>query len=108
LELKVRDDEAGHLLAARSQQSADLPVAFILASDPGNVFQSQLKTLGLRTEIDREGRPVVRAMVPVDRKQLPALRPGTTVTAKIYCGRRSIGYVWFHDLVEAVQSYILF
>ncbi len=36
------------------------------------------------------------------------LRPGATVTAKVYCGRRSLGYVWFHDLLAFVQSRILF
>lgn len=46
--------------------------------------------------------------VAIDKKDLPNLRPGATVTAKIYCGRRSIGYVWFHDLIAFVQSRILF
>ena len=36
------------------------------------------------------------------------LRPGATVTAKIHCGRRSLGYVWFHDLMAFIQSRILF
>jgi hypothetical protein len=36
------------------------------------------------------------------------LRPGATVTTKIYCGRASIGYVWLHDLIAFVQTKILF
>ena len=43
-----------------------------------------------------------------DKQQLPELRSDTTVTAKVHCGRRSIGYVVFHELLETVQSKILF
>ena len=46
--------------------------------------------------------------VNVDRSSLPSLRPGATATAKIHCGRRAIGYVWFRDLWEFVQSKVLF
>ena len=31
------------------------------------------------------------------------LRPGAAVTANIYCGRRSLGYVLLHDLISFVQ-----
>ena len=31
-----------------------------------------------------------------------------TVTAKIECGRRSLGYVWLHDLLDAIRSWVLF
>ena len=33
---------------------------------------------------------------------------GATATAKIHCGKRAIGYVWFHDLVDFVRAKILF
>ena len=36
------------------------------------------------------------------------LRAGTRVTAKVHCGTRSIGYVMFHELMETVQSSVLF
>jgi hypothetical protein len=36
------------------------------------------------------------------------LKVGADVKAKIHCGRAAIGYVWFHDLWEFIQSRILF
>jgi hypothetical protein len=34
---------------------------------------------------------------------LTGLRPGATATAKVHCGRASIGYVWFHDAITWIQ-----
>ena len=46
----------------------------------------------------------------LSRADLPpaALRPGVSVTAKIVCGRSSLGYAWFHDVIAFVQSRLLF
>jgi hypothetical protein len=47
--------------------------------------------------------------VRIDKQDLPeGIIPGTQISAKVYCGRRSIGYVWFHDLVAFIQSRVLF
>jgi hypothetical protein len=41
----------------------------------------------------------------IDPKQL---RMGTSVTAKLDCGKRSIAFVLFHDLMAWIQTKILF
>lgn len=46
--------------------------------------------------------------VAIDKRELPDPRPGATVTAKIYCGRRPLGYVYLHDLIAFIQSRIIF
>jgi hypothetical protein len=57
---------------------------------------------------------MVKAYVWIDtekvRKELPenAIRPGAAVDAKIHCGKRAIGYVWFHDAIEYLQSRVIF
>ena len=38
----------------------------------------------------------------------PNLRPGATVTAKVYCGRRALGYVLLDDLISFIQTRIIF
>ena len=48
------------------------------------------------------------SIIPIDRDEIPELVPGATVVAKVHCGRRSLGYVWLHDVIEAVQMWILF
>ena len=45
---------------------------------------------------------------PSRKQQLPPLHDQTTVTAKLNCGRTSIGYAWFCDLIETVQTKVLF
>jgi hypothetical protein len=54
-----------------------------------------------------EGNTVL-VRVAVDKEQLPPLHDQTTVTAKLHCGRTSIGYAWFCDLIETVQTKVLF
>jgi len=33
---------------------------------------------------------------------------GAEATVKVYCGQRSIGYVYLHDLIDFVRAKILF
>ena len=35
-------------------------------------------------------------------------RPGATVNARIYCGRSSLGYSLFHDLIAWWQTRVAF
>jgi hypothetical protein len=50
--------------------------------------------------------------VSFDQEALRAIHAdpkiGATATAKVHCGRRAIGYVWFHDLIDFVRAKILF
>ena len=51
-------------------------------------------------------RPTVLAKVALDAPELAsatgdALRPGVSARAQIDCGRRSLGYVWLHDIWDA-------
>ncbi len=38
---------------------------------------------------------------------LTGLRPGATATAKVHCGRASLGYVWFHDAIAWIQRTVV-
>ena len=105
VELHVADKRAGHVLAARESQQPELNVSFALSADPGTVYQGRLVDTALSTELDDNGEVTVRAIVAFDRAQVKALRPGATVQARIDCGRRALGYVWFHELFEFVQSH---
>jgi hypothetical protein len=105
VELHVADKRAGHVLAAREQLQPDLNVSFALTSDPGTVFQGRLVDAALSTELDDNGEVTVRTIVAFDRAEVSALRPGATVLARIDCGRRALGFVWFHEFFEFVQSH---
>ena len=50
----------------------------------------------------------VRLRVAIDAQQVPELKADATVVAKIHCGQTSLGYAWFHDLIDTVRSRVLF
>jgi multidrug efflux pump subunit AcrA (membrane-fusion protein) len=109
-ELQVADNRIGHVIEAQGHDKQELPVTFILATEPGVSYKGSVSRLALSTESDKTTGSTVLVTVTFDRASIPAeqLRPGATVTAKIYCGRRSLGYVWLHELWETIQSRVLF
>jgi multidrug efflux pump subunit AcrA (membrane-fusion protein) len=106
--LRVPEDRAGELLAAREASAGKLRVTFALATDPGRTFKGLCERVGVRTEVGEDGEAFVPVIVSVDRRQLPSLVPGTEVVATIDCGRRSLGYVWLHDVIDTVRLWISF
>lgn len=115
LEVLVPDHHIGFVRAAEQQlkeYEGALPVEFILKNDPGTKRRGTMTEVDLAAEVHGEDGNSVRVKVAVDKEELiqnlPELRPGASATAKIYCGRRAIGYVWFHDAIAFVQSRILF
>ena len=55
-------------------------------------------------------RPTILAKVALDSPDVVAaaaseLRPGLSARAQIDCGRRSLGYVWFHDIWNAAVEW---
>lgn len=108
LELEVPDSDAGHVLDARREFGPNLRVTFLLATDPGTTYERTLDAIAVTTETNAAGEPVLRVEVPVDRAAIPDLRPGASAIARVHCGRRAIGYVWLHGLIDAVRTRLLF
>ena len=53
--------------------------------------------------------PSVLVTVAIDdASQFRERRPGTSVVAKINCGRTRLGYAWFHDFVEKIHRALIF
>ncbi len=105
VELHVPDDRAGHLLEARDAISPDLAVKFALASEPGVEYSGHVSDVALASEVDETTSPNVLVTVKFDRANVAGLRPGATVLAKVHCGRRSLGYVWFHEVLAFIQTH---
>jgi hypothetical protein len=88
--------------------AVELPVTFALSTCPGQQFRGRVVQLDRTTRESDAARNVVAARVWFDAGQLPDLRSGTTVRARIECGTRSLGYVWFRDLVDVVGTEVQF
>jgi multidrug efflux pump subunit AcrA (membrane-fusion protein) len=108
LKLQVPDRLAGHLPPKSDSATGETPVSFILTAHPEQVHVGNVQQLAMATDVDEHQQPIVTVTVAVDRSQLSPLRPRATVLGKIHCGRKPIGYVWFHELWRAVQSMLLF
>lgn len=108
LEVEVPDDRIGHVLAARDRSQADLDVTFMLATEPGIAYRGKIDKVAMSTDVRPPEKANVLVTVAIDRDAIPRLRPGATAVSHIECGRRSIGFVWFHSLWETIQKKVLF
>jgi len=108
LQLEVQEHRMGHLLrAVESQQGTPLNVEFMLATNPEDRFDGKLRLIETRSNPSTgKDKAIVNVRVDIDKERLPMRRIGAEVRAKIDCGRRSLGYVLFGDVVEFVQKYL--
>jgi hypothetical protein len=83
-------------------------VSFVLSSHPGQTFRGHVIEIEQAAEVRGDEGNTVLVRVAVNKEELPPLHDQTTVTAKLNCGRTSIGYAWFCDLIETVQTKVLF
>jgi len=111
LELQMPEDRVGPLAQARRDIGPNLKVSYILATDPGTTHVGEVKDVHLSAEPDPEEGNTVLVRVAIDKDKLDYHRAGAAgadVKAKVNCGYRSMGYVWFHDVIAFIQSRILF
>lgn len=106
LELQVPDDHAGYMLAAQATGEQPLLVTFSLATDRGTTYEGRIKRVSGRAEILDGQQASVRVTASVPEIERRLLRPGATIYARIDCGKRSLGFVWLHDLIDAVKAWV--
>ena len=110
LEIRVPDQNIGYVNNARRDLKPDLDVTFILATDPETTWHGTVRDVASDTRSYGESGPTVLVTVEIDRGDIPdnQLRPGATVFPHIHTGQRSIGFVWFHELIHTVRTKLLF
>jgi multidrug efflux pump subunit AcrA (membrane-fusion protein) len=138
LEIDVPEAKMGHVKQYEQElhkldPDAELEVTFILATHTGEKLKGRVTRQHNSAEVSGEKGNNVRMEVDFDQAELLKLLPesvpvptdpaarealitdlkeqlkvGADVKAKIHCGRAPIGYVWFHELWEFIQSRILF
>lgn len=111
IELRIPDRHVRHVLAAQAEvhdKPGGVPVRFLFRMSPRTTYSAKLAEIHLATDLDQEGELSTLATVTLDPKEIPELRPGSSVIAKIDCGRRSLGYVWLRELLEFLQTRVFF
>ncbi len=113
LEIHLPDDRLGHVNRAYAEARAAgraLEVDYILATDPGTRHVGTVREIHEQAEVRGEQGNTVLLRITIDpsRHEKEELGAGASVTARINCGKRPLGYVIFHDLVAFIQQHILF
>lgn len=110
LELQVPDVDSGYVRRAwteRAPGDRGPAVDYILATHPEQRYRGWLVDVAPRTE-NSGTEPVVYMTVEPDPADPPPRRDGADVRGKIHCGQRSVGFVLLREVIEFVQSRILF
>jgi len=109
IKLAMPERRMGHVRKAMEEFAPEpLEVSYVTAADARNPRPGTLKKVYGITQVEGEEGPTVKMIVEIDREDLYEPSPGTTVTAKVKCGRCSLGYSWFHEAIEWIQKHILF
>jgi multidrug efflux pump subunit AcrA (membrane-fusion protein) len=108
IEMRIADKDFGHVRDAQKRLKRDLDVEFLLASDPSRSYRGTIRDVAATTSLDDQIGISVMVTVAIDSSQLSNPHAGTTAITRIHCGRQPIGYVWLHDLIDAIRTRLLF
>lgn len=120
LELQIRDADRGYLPTiagsplsavaasnlttetATSDVGQNVRVQFVVPSAPGFQFSTELKSVDSAMHLHNG---TLSCLAIAEVKDLPQQiqRPGSAVAASIHCGKRSLGFVWFREVIEFWQ-----
>jgi len=106
--IHMPEDNIGYITEAQAQLGNDLDVSYILATNPGKKYAGTLRRVHPRAEPHETAGHSVKIAVDIDEDDLSHPRPGATATAQVDCGRRSIAFVWLHDVLEFLQTKVFF
>jgi len=111
LEVRMPDKRMGHLDKRIKQvDEPSLPVRYVLATHPDEPMQAQLprQEIQLRAQVDAEQGSTVKMRAIPDRVELDkrSPRPGAKVIANVQCGKRSAGFVLFHEVYEWLCKFL--
>ncbi|TWU23417.1 HlyD family secretion protein [Novipirellula galeiformis] len=107
LKLELPDGGAGHVQNARRELKRELDVEYVIASHPQDRLHGKIINVAQITSMSDEG-PVVEVIAAIDSPPQGLLRAGTQVRGQIHCGQHALGYVWFHELWDAICLHLFF
>lgn len=114
LEVELPEKREGHLDEYITQQGLTgkedkLDVTYILATDPDEPLDAELMlgSISMRADAHDEHGAIIKMRAIPEQESLRELqpRPGAKVIAKIYCGRRASGFVFFHEVYEWLHKF---
>lgn len=115
LELDMPEKKMGHVsdylkkLQEKDPES-ELDVTFVMTVDSTKKFKGKVYEIHDRAGNRGEEGTVVEMKAKIDDPEsLPeSRRAGAAVSAKIYCGKRALGYVLFNEAISYLQRTVFF
>jgi len=104
LDLAIPARLLNYVTEYRRQSDKPARVRYLLRSAPQQDWTTQLSNVENAVQI-QDSELVCRATAKLAQLPETDLRPGTSVLARIHCGRRSIGFVWFREVWEFWQQF---
>lgn len=98
LELDVPEHLRQYVLSGDANDS-QREVRYLIKASPGADWQTKLTAIDSAVQV-RKGQLVCRATAAISELPEANRRPGTSVSARVHCGRRSLGFVWFREVIE--------
>lgn len=115
LELQMPEKHMGHIedykrKIRENDPDAQLAVKFVMTVDPSNSHPATVREEHDRAENRGGEETTVEILASIDNPaDLPeAACAGMGVSAKINCGKRSLGYVCFNEVVAFLQKTVFF
>ena len=109
LEIYMPEDKMGHIRAAeRKANGKKLTATYVLANEPETKREGTVTYIHPLAELHEEHQQSVLMRIDIGNADLKDERVGISATAKVNCGYRPIGYVWFHQIWEFIQSRVFF
>jgi len=113
LELKIPEGRVGYVdQALADSEDKQLPVEFKIGSNPNLNFKGSLTSVARRAVPSELGVNEFRAIVDIEpeefEKRRNELKSGVGVTARIFCGERSSGFVCFYQIIDFLKTKVFF
>lgn len=100
LRLRVSEADIDHLMTSADTSNGTPQVTFSLATRPGEYATVPVSSIARTTELDPSGALFTEVIATMPETPSGTERPGTGVTGRIHCGKRSLGYVCFRHISE--------
>ncbi len=103
IDFRIPEAEARHVLQAIGQSTSTSQVRYFLESDPERESVSTITRVGTAAQFDEAGGISTALTSDVDANDNQSLRTGAKAIGWIDCGKRSLGFVLFRRIIEAVR-----
>lgn len=106
--LQIPINRLGYISDAQSD--SDTPLEVQLRTEAGHRIDAAVTISSISTSavLQDDGKSYVKAVCRIEEANRDHWRPGATIHARIDCGYRALGFVWFHDLFAFLRVLLFY